>query len=123
MRGGRGGPASNKHLDSASYWAQRCEQAEATKDGLEAKITEYEREIERLNSELRSAQGVPATRATAPSKRRKHEPSPGPSTRLSKKARLEHKDSGTSTDTVESSLPEDLDSLSAVSEGKSSSSG
>lgn len=110
----------DKHLDSASYWVQRFHQADAARTKLEVKVTEQEREIERLKSELRSVQ-KDSTRAPATTKRRKAEPPPGVSTRAAKRRKVVHEDSDTTDEDVEDTLPENMDALTAVNEGRGSS--
>ncbi|KAH7042080.1 hypothetical protein B0J12DRAFT_674663 [Macrophomina phaseolina] len=108
---------STRRLDSASYWARRFEDAEAAQTQLEAKVTEYEREIERLRSELLSGQKAGITQALPTARKRKDAPSPGPPSHPSKKLRLGNDTSGAHPmGTVEDTLPEGLDVLSAASE-------
>ncbi|OJD30486.1 phosphatidylethanolamine-binding protein pebp [Diplodia corticola] len=111
----RAGP--ERHLNSASYWVERFHQADAARAKLETKVTEYEREIERLKSELRSIQSGSTTRPAAPMKRRKDEVPLGSSAPATKRRKIEHADSyASSVETVDDTLPENMESLSAVHE-------
>lgn len=104
-----------KRLDPAGYWSQKYEESKAAQVELEAKVTEYEREIERLRSELRVEKGARNIRVTPTTRRRKDAPS---SSRTRKRPRLEHDVSDApSVETVDNTLPEDTDLLSAVSAG------
>ncbi|KAL1619807.1 hypothetical protein SLS54_006403 [Diplodia seriata] len=108
---------SERRLDSASYWAQRFHQADAARAKLEAKLTEHEREIERLKSELHSAQNTSATRATPSMRKRKDAVLPKSSAPAVKRRKIVPNDSyASSVETVDDTLPDDVEALSAVHE-------
>lgn len=107
-----------KRLNPAGYWAQKYEESKAAQVELETKVTECEREIERLRSELRVEKGARTIRVTPTTRRRKDAPSSSASSRTRKRPRLEHDISDVpSMETVDNTLPEDTELLSAVSAG------
>ncbi|KAK7730039.1 mitochondrial 54S ribosomal protein YmL35 [Botryosphaeria dothidea] len=109
-----------KRLNPAGYWAQKYEESKAAQVELETKVTECEREIERLRSELRVEKGARTIRVTPTTRRRKDAPSSSASSRTRKRPRLEHDISDApSMETVDNTLPEDTELLSAVSAAKS----
>ncbi|KAL1649135.1 hypothetical protein SLS58_001707 [Diplodia intermedia] len=108
---------SERHLDSASYWVQRFHQADAARAKLETKLTEHEREIERLKSELHSAQNTSAARATPSTRKRKDAVLPTSSAPAAKRRKIEPNHSyAPSVETVDDTLLGDMEALSAVHE-------